>query len=80
MNIVGLGYLGLIIGIIGLVSVIAITWVCYVNIKKSDSNGTFKEYLQTPLANSDYSISEAVKYLKIVNASKDVKKPNEHIQ
>ena len=67
-----LSIIGMFISIIGVIVALITGILSYKNIKKADSNGEFKDYLQRPLTNSDNSIKDAVQYLKIVNSSREV--------
>lgn len=67
----------IIMAIIGVIVALVVGMISYKEIKKADLSGKYKDYLLQPLSNTDFSIGEAVKYLKIVNASKKVENKDE---
>ena len=77
MNITVLGYIGLGIGFLGVVLIVVASCYFVYRLKKFDVNDI--EFIQTSLRNTDVSIGEAVKYLKIVNSYEDVINTNEQV-
>lgn len=68
MSVVELSWIGLIIGILGLIAVVIISVSRYFSVLKKYKAGYYREYTQLYLTdNTTDSIQEAVRYVKITN-------------
>lgn len=62
----------LIISVIGIITAVICGIISYRAIQKADKEGKFQDYLQEPFSCSGCSLDDALKYLRIVNASQDI--------
>lgn len=70
-------YIIVTVAAIGVVAAIVVGVFSYKKTKEAVEEGKVKLFIQPKLANNDVSISEAVKYLKIVNTSVNIGEHND---
>ena len=80
MSVEILGFVGVFVAIAGVIAIIVVGLLYYKKIEKDVQSSKYKKMTQSALTNSDVSISEAVKYLRIVNSSKDMIEKDEDVQ